>query len=434
MPTYCNGGNKTPRGSAYRPCRSDETLGSGRSNEDRNHSVSLLLVVKVRREDSGCSLPPRGALFAEDFTDGHIEWGGAVLNRDRFRRCDQVVVPTGVRRLAAHGRDEGILTVMLNPHQCDLSDVAGFGPDHRHNDHRNTRLSERVAFGSAGSFVQVDLVANPSKGAGDIGSVDSHLARYLNRTRRIDVPLCMPIPKNPRNGFRSTLRRRVLLIAALVVGANTVTSTSPASAQVVCHATDGDAEGCYQYGDMFDFLGMSVGLVNQFMASNYKRPPNPSYTYIRENGVASSWCGAADDTSFHYCGADEGVYVGQRLLYYFYAQSGDAAAAVAVAHEAGHHLQNLAGIRPRTRLGRIRQENQADCVAGAFVAYLDEQGILNEEDDIADIETILPLIASSEGPNRDHGTLAERTRSISRGMAGGLSACNAYFPTNPLKA
>lgn len=224
-----------------------------------------------------------------------------------------------------------------------------------------------------------------------------------------------------------------MLVAALVVGASIVTSSSPASAQVVCDATAGDAEGCYQYDDMLDFLDMSVGLVNRFMASNYQRPVKPSYTYIRENGVAASWCGAADDTSFHYCGADEGVYVGQRLLYYFYAQSGDAAAAVAVAHEAGHHLQNLAGIRPRTRVGRIRQENQADCVAGAFVAYLDEQGILNGDDDIADIEAILPVIASSEGPSRDHGTLRERTEAINKGMAGGLSACNAYFPRTPIK-
>ncbi len=229
--------------------------------------------------------------------------------------------------------------------------------------------------------------------------------------------------------------KRYLSIVAVAVLAFSVVANGTASranAQVVCDASGGDAEGCYEYDDMFDFLDLSAGLVNGFIESNYPDKRVPTYTYIQEGGLADSACGGADDTSFHYCGLDGGVFVGQRLLYYFYSQSGDAAAAVAVAHEAGHHLQRFAGVRSRTLKGRIRQENQADCVAGAFVSYLNKQNILDVDDDIEDIAKILPLIASAEGPSRDHGTLNERSRAMTRGMSGGLSACNAYFPQTPI--
>jgi len=70
-------------------------------------------------------------------------------------------------------------------------------------------------------------------------------------------------------------------------------------------------------------------------------------------------------------------------------------------------------------------------VAGAFVRYADRQGWL-ESDDVQDIDALLEMIASSEGPTRDHGTLSERASAMRRGASGGLHACNAFYPATPL--
>jgi len=42
------------------------------------------------------------------------------------------------------------------------------------------------------------------------------------------------------------------------------------------------------------------------------------------------------------------------------------------------------------------------------------------------------MVASSEGPTRDHGTLSERTAAMRRGASDGLYACNAFYPSTPL--
>ena len=77
-------------------------------------------------------------------------------------------------------------------------------------------------------------------------------------------------------------------------------------------------------------------------------------------------------------------------------------------------------------------ENQADCIAGAWLARQDELGRVYP-DDYADVGKIVELIASSEDdPNRDHGTLSERVASVQLGLRQGIRACNSYFPGVPV--
>ncbi len=143
--------------------------------------------------------------------------------------------------------------------------------------------------------------------------------------------------------------------------------------------------------------------------------------------------GQSSSASFEYCPADQTIYVGQDTLWLFYNESGDAAPAVGMAHEWGHHVQSLVGVPlPRTTRHSVAFENQADCLSGAWTRFTDTQGRLEYPDDIEDIETLLPMIASAEGPDRDHGTLEERARSFDRGFSGDVAACNAYFPESPL--
>jgi predicted metalloprotease len=77
------------------------------------------------------------------------------------------------------------------------------------------------------------------------------------------------------------------------------------------------------------------------------------------------------------------------------------------------------------------REQQADCVAGAWLAYMGTIGAL-EQGDIGDVERLIRFIASAETPDRDHGTLTERTNAFDYGYENGLVGCNEYFPSTPL--
>ena len=95
--------------------------------------------------------------------------------------------------------------------------------------------------------------------------------------------------------------------------------------------------------------------------------------------------------------------------------NGDAGPAVGLAHEFGHHIQQLRGVpAPRTAEQSTQHENQADCIAGAWTKYTDEHKWLEYPDDIEDIDTLFPLIGSAEGNDRDHGTAAQRSQSFGR--------------------
>ena len=105
---------------------------------------------------------------------------------------------------------------------------------------------------------------------------------------------------------------------------------------------------------------------------------------------------------------------------------------MALAHEWAHHVQIMKGVVPgRTNAGSVQFENQADCLAGAFIKYPGEQGWL-ERDDLDDIDGLLRAIGSREGSGRDHGTASERRAAFERGFSSGPVACNSFTPSRPV--
>ena len=158
-----------------------------------------------------------------------------------------------------------------------------------------------------------------------------------------------------------------------------------------------------------------------------------------------------------YCPADEKVYIDlsfYRDLKYKHQAPGDFAQAYVIAHEVGHHVQNLLGISDRVRKLQsqvdrqeanqlsVRLELQADCFAGVWGHHAERSRNVLET---GDMEEALNA-ASSIGDDRlqeqaqgyvvpesfTHGSSQQRVRWFRRGIQTGNPAeCNTFAVANP---
>ena len=194
----------------------------------------------------------------------------------------------------------------------------------------------------------------------------------------------------------------------------------------------GSLEGCFSYYEMGEYLDAVTPMVAQYFEETYPRVRAPrDIVYIASGRAARTACGTSNSYAYEYCPANQSIYIGQDLLWQFYAGAGDAAPAIGLAHEWGHHLQTMLGVSAGSRKA-IDFENQADCVSGAWAKYANEQGWLEGDDDLRDMTTLLDAIGSAEGPRRDHGTAAEREAAFEVAYDKGIKACNEFFPDSPL--
>lgn len=171
------------------------------------------------------------------------------------------------------------------------------------------------------------------------------------------------------------------------------------------------------------------------------------------SGAVNSACGFAQAAMGpFYCPADYKVYIDlsfyQDLQKRFRVQ-GDFAQAYVIAHEVGHHVQNLLGILPQVhQLQRqsnqaqanhlsVRLELQADCLAGVWANHANRTRNILEH---GDVEEALNA-ASSIGDDRmqkqsrgyvtpdsfTHGTSEQRVRWFSTGLEKGqIGACDTF--------
>ena len=217
------------------------------------------------------------------------------------------------------------------------------------------------------------------------------------------------------------------------------------SAPPVVETSDTDEpdslEGIFGYDDMDDYVDRVVEpIIVPWLDETWPGIPIPYVEFVAEGESGPEGCTDYDGApasytseSYEYCPPDNTVYLGQDLLWEFY-KLGDAAPAMGIAHEFGHHVQEYLGVDPPyTAAESVDYENQADCLAGAWAKWANEQDppILetaeqspNGQSDLDDIEDIFPLIASGEGDEeRDHGTLSEREDAFFAGYEDGATAC-----------
>ncbi|GAA5145090.1 neutral zinc metallopeptidase [Pseudonocardia eucalypti] len=130
----------------------------------------------------------------------------------------------------------------------------------------------------------------------------------------------------------------------------------------------------------------AVAVINSIQAywtrefASEGRRYQPANTRFFSGGV-NTGCGAASsDTGPFYCPADHLIYIDltffQELEQRFGAKGGPFARAYVLAHEYGHHVQNLLGTNRQVRSGAtgatsgsVRLELQADCYAGVWANH-----------------------------------------------------------------
>jgi predicted metalloprotease len=120
------------------------------------------------------------------------------------------------------------------------------------------------------------------------------------------------------------------------------------------------------------------------------------------SGATTTGCGrASSQTGPFYCPADQLVYFDLDFLEQLQAQfgaTGDLAAQYIVAHEYGHHIQNVTGISDRVRQLQqqypdaandfsVALELQADCFAGTWASSVAERGLFDRPDEIQEALT-----------------------------------------------
>jgi uncharacterized protein len=170
--------------------------------------------------------------------------------------------------------------------------------------------------------------------------------------------------------------------------------------------------------------------------------PEPTLTLF--SGGVSSACGfASSATGPFYCPGDQNLYIDLDFydeLRRRFGAPGDFAQAYVLAHEVGHHVQNVLGILEQTQ-GQgnemsVRTELQADCYAGIWANHTNRRGLL-EEGDVQEAMTAAAAVGDDAIQSRtqgyvvpesfNHGTSEQRMTWFRRGFeSGSVDQCNTF--------
>jgi len=189
------------------------------------------------------------------------------------------------------------------------------------------------------------------------------------------------------------------------------------------------------------------GIFRQY-GKTYREPKLVLFT-----DAVDSACGFAQAaTGPFYCPGDQKVYIDlgffEEMKNRFQAP-GDFAQAYVIAHEVGHHVQNLLGIAEKVqstmrRVSKaqanrlsVRMELQADCYAGVWGYYADRSRGLLESGDLEEALGAASAIGDDRIMRRSsgtvvpdaftHGTSAQRVRWFRRGFeTGDVNQCNTF--------
>jgi predicted metalloprotease len=207
--------------------------------------------------------------------------------------------------------------------------------------------------------------------------------------------------------------------------------------------------------ELVDFVSVVLGntedtwtILFQQMGRQYEKPK-----LVLFRDAVSSACGYAQSAMGpFYCPGDNKLYID--LSFYQDMKNklgapGDFAQAYVIAHEVGHHVQNLLGVAAKVnQLQRgkdqaavnqlsVSQELQADCFAGIWGHYADKDFRMIEDGDLEEALNAAAAIGDDNLQQKangrirpeafTHGSSKQRMEWFKRGMdTGDVNACNTF--------
>ncbi|MGI9606553.1 MAG: KPN_02809 family neutral zinc metallopeptidase [Acidimicrobiales bacterium] len=209
-----------------------------------------------------------------------------------------------------------------------------------------------------------------------------------------------------------------------------------------------------EIADTFDLVNFVLDDVQDFWIEEFDRA---GQTYpvaklnIFEQSVDTDGCGrAASAVGPFYCPADSEAYIDMAFMIQLQNRlgaPGDFSQAYILAHEIGHHVQNVLGTNQAVRDAQqgmsrseanqlsVRMELQADCLAGMWARSADQRGILDAGDLDEGVRAAGAvgddaITGSSNAENFTHGTSEQRVRWFSTGFRSGeYGSCDTFEPS-----
>jgi predicted metalloprotease len=204
-------------------------------------------------------------------------------------------------------------------------------------------------------------------------------------------------------------------------GASTTNAAACDFSRVVLASTEDVWSARFAQGQLPSYSGAAV--------SSYLPPT----LVVFSDAVSTGGCGdASSDTGPFYCPADRRLYIAPSFYDVMARQlraPGDFAQAYVLAHEVGHHVQNLIGAmsvavpgetEPQTS---VRVELQADCLAGVW-GHSARGALEISDEDLAEATNAAHAIGDDTLGHRDeatftHGSSEQRIRWFRRGFSSG---------------
>ena len=209
--------------------------------------------------------------------------------------------------------------------------------------------------------------------------------------------------------------------------------------------------------DVVEFLRFVTGDINDFWTGRFAQSGGtyrPAIVNVFDRSVQTGCGPATSAVGPFYCPADEQVYLDLdffRDLSQRFRAPGDFAQAYVVAHEIGHHVQNITGITDQVARASandrgvanelsVRTELQADCLAGVWGHSTYERGLLERGDleegltaaaEVGDDRIQSQATGQINPETWTHGSSEQRVEWFRRGFdSGDAASCDTFSDDN----
>ncbi len=206
-----------------------------------------------------------------------------------------------------------------------------------------------------------------------------------------------------------------------------------------------------EYTDAEDLVNFVLDDVQDFWTDEFARAgqtyPEAMLVLFDQN-VRTDGCGSATSAvGPFYCPADNKAYIDLQYMLLLQDQlgaEGDFSQAYILAHEIGHHVQNVLGTNQAVREAQsgasqvesnslqVQMELQADCLAGMWARHADQQGLLDAGDLAEGVRAASAvgddaITGSTNQENFTHGSSAQRIKWFEVGFQEGVyDACDTF--------